>query len=66
MRCWETPGQQAKAVVEIGQTIWQAEGEPLTQEADWGGIQYREWRLEQLATLRDSSHQLLAMKSEWR
>jgi len=42
MRCWVTTGRQVKEVVEIGQTAWQAEGEPLTQEADWGGVRYRE------------------------
>jgi len=42
MRYRVTPDRQVKVVVEIGRIFSQAEDEPLTQEADWGGVRYRE------------------------
>jgi len=42
MRCLVKTGQQVKVVVEIGRTVWQAEDEPLTQEAGLGEVRYRE------------------------
>jgi len=50
--------QQVKVVLEIGQRVWQAENEPLRKAAGWGEARYREWRLEQLAKLLSSVHQL--------
>ena len=57
-RCWVMLTQQVKVVLEIGQRVWQAEDEPLRKEAGWGEARYREWRLEQLAKLLSSVHQL--------
>jgi len=42
MRCLVKTGQQVKVIVEIARTIWQAEDEPLTQEAGLGEVRYRE------------------------